>query len=416
MLEKIDIVSKPASIVAIGAGNRMHKYLHYVIEHPKEAKLVAVVEPDAIRRNMIAQLFQLEDKYCFSDYNEFFRDPVPADAVVICTPEEEHVKPCLLSIAAGYHVLLEKPIAQTLDECYRIAEAAHKANVIVGVCHVLRYHPYFLKIKELVDSGELGEIISINHLVGVGIDRTTHGFVRGIWSQKEKTNPMLLSKCCHDVDFLLWIAGSKCHKLNSFGSLRWFCAKNAPTGSALWCIDCKVEKDCPFSAIDLYLRRREWIKNFDVPEGKTLEDVIKEELRYGRYGRCVYHCDNDVVDHQLLSMELENETTIALAMDVFTQNDHRTTHIKLTKGEIIGDEKVLTVRHFRTHQKDTYDFSELVNQPYHAGADLKLMEDFIHAITGRTAYFRTPITQSIESHRICYEAEESRLSGRTLTL
>lgn len=416
MSESTEPINRPASIVAIGAGNRMCKYLQYAVEHPERMQVVAVVEPDAIRRNKVARLFHIEDKYCYSDYHQFFQEKVPADAVFICTPENEHFIPCMMAIQAGYQVLLEKPIAQTLDECIQLAEVARKAHVVIGVCHVLRYHPYFLKIKEIIDSGNLGEIISITHIVGVGIDRTTHGFVRGLWNRQERTNPMLLSKCCHDVDFLLWITGSKCRKLNSFGSLRWFVPQNAPAGSALRCIDCSVERDCPFSAVDLYLRRKEWIRNFDVPEGKTIDDVIREELRSGMYGRCVYHCDNNVVDHQLLSMELENETIISLSMDCFTKNDRRTTHIKMTKGEIIGDEKTLSVRYFRNNKSDIYDFSDLLNKPLHAGADLRIVDDFIKVIMGQSPRFPSSIDQSVESHRICYIAEESRAEGKTILI
>ena len=173
--------------------------------------------------------------------------------------------------------------------------------MLVGICHVLRYHPYFAKIREIVDSGELGQIISVNHVAAVGIDRTTHSYVRGPWRREETSNPMLLAKCCHDVDFLLWITRSPCRKLSSFGSLRWFRAANAPQTSAERCIDCPVEHDCPYSAVDLYCTRRDWISNFDVPQGRTLDEVLLEELRHGPYGRCIYRCDNDVVDHQLLT-------------------------------------------------------------------------------------------------------------------
>ena len=157
---------------------------------------------------------------------------------------------------------------------------------------------------------------------------------------------MLISKCCHDIDFLLWLTRTRCHKLTSFGSLRWFHSANAPKGSADRCIDCSVENDCPFSAVKLYRERREWIANFDVPEGKTIDDVIEYQLHVGIYGRCVYHCDNDVVDHQIVSMEMESEVTINFSMDVFTLKDNRETHICLTEGEIDGDETTLRVKRF----------------------------------------------------------------------
>ena len=220
----------PVSIVAIGAGNRTNKYLEYVKQHPDKVKLVGVVELNDIRRHKVAERFGLDASCCYSDYREFFNQPKQADAVMVCTPENMHFEPTMLAVEAGYHVLLEKPIAQTLDECLAIGEAARKKGVLVSVCHVLRYHPYFMKIKELVDSGELGHIISINHRTSVGVDRAAHGFVRGIWRSERLSNPMLMSKCCHDIDFLLWLTKTPCRKLTSFGSLRWFKAKNAPEG------------------------------------------------------------------------------------------------------------------------------------------------------------------------------------------
>lgn len=407
-------MDRPVSIVAIGAGNRTHKYLEYVEKHPDKVRLVGVVEQNDIRREKVAKRFGLDASCCFSDYQTFFRRQMPVDAVMVCTPENVHFEPTMLAIEAGYHVLLEKPIAQTLEECVAIGEAAQKKGVMVSVCHVLRYHPYFLKIKQIVESGELGHIISINHRTSVGVDRTAHGYVRGIWRKEAMSNPMLIAKCCHDIDFLLWLTKTPCRKLTSFGSLRWFKEKNAPEGSAERCINCRVESRCPFSAIDLYQVRRDWIANFDVSAGKTIGDVIDAELREGMYGRCVYRCDNDVVDHQIVSMEMESEVTVNFSMDVFTLKDNRETHISLTEGEIDGDETRLRVRRFRGAEEVVYDFSHLANQPFHAGADLNLVADFVDAIRTGRKDLATSIGQSVESHRICFEAERSRRESRTV--
>ncbi len=403
---------KPVSIVAIGAGNRTNKYLEYVRRNPDKAQLVGVVELNDLRRNKVAVEFGLDASCCYTDYHDYFRSPLEADAVMICTPENMHFEPAMLAIEAGYHVLLEKPIAQTLEECQAIGEAARCKKVIVSVCHVLRYHPYFIKLKELACSGELGNIISINHCTSVGVDRATHSFVRGLWSREADTNPMLISKCCHDIDFLLWLTKTRCRKITSFGSLRWFQSKNAPEGSAERCIDCKVEAKCPFSAVDLYRVRRDWISNFDVPKDKTIGEVIEKELQEGPYGRCIYHCDNDVVDHQIVSMEMDSEVTINFSMDLFTLKDHRKTHICLTEGEIDGNETLLRVRRFRGGEETVYDFSDLSHQPFHAGADLAIMADFIDAIHSEGKYLRTSIDLSVESHRICFEAERSRKEQR----
>lgn len=403
-------------IVVIGAGNRTNKYLEYAVQHPERLKLVGVVEPVAIRRSLVAEKFGVPAEACFASIDDFFANPVEADAVLIGTPEDKHYEPSMRAIEAGYHILLEKPIAQTKQECLDILEASTRKGVIVGVCHVLRFHPYFMKIKRIIDSGALGEIISINHFAEINIDRMTHSYVRGLWN-KSKTNPMLIAKCCHDIDFLLWICGSKCRKVSSFGSLRWFREENAPEGSAKRCIDCKVESTCPFSAINLYKRRKQWIRNFDVPQGKTIDDVIDEELRSGVFGRCVYHCDNDVVDHQVVNMELENQTTISFTVNAFTNDDFRGTHIKMTHGEIDGDETRLRVRRFRDNEEKIFNFAELSNQPFHAGADLNIVEAFVNSIIdSNNGALSSDIASSIESHVVCYEAENSRMNNQTILI
>lgn len=409
--------SQQVKIVVIGAGNRTNKYLEYAVRYPERLKLVGIVEPVEIRRRMVADKFGVDKEACFSSFDDFFANPIEADAVLIGTPEDKHYEPCMRAIEAGYHVLLEKPIAQTLQECLDIQEASKRKGVIVGVCHVLRFHPYFVKIKELIDSGELGKIISINHYAEINIDRMTHSYVRGLWSKAKKTNPMLIAKCCHDIDFLLWICGSKCRKVSSFGSLRWFCKENAPKGSAERCIDCKSEASCPFSAIHLYKERKQWIYNFDIHEGQTIDDVIDQELREGVYGRCVYHCDNDVADHQIVNMELEDKTTISFAVNAFTSNDFRSTHIKMTKGEIDGNETTLRVHKFRNKEETVYDFSGLSSQPFHAGADLNIVEEFVNSITNsHEGILSSTIDSSIESHVVCYKAETSRLTNQTILI
>ena len=292
-----------------------------------------------------------------------------------------------------------------------------RAGRRVAICHVLRYTPFYNTIRNIIRSGELGEIMTFNANEGVGAWHFGHSFVRGHWGNSEKSTPMILAKCCHDIDFLLWIGGSKCKKVSSFGSLRWFCEKNAPEGSAARCINCQVETTCPYSAVHLYKERKEWIRNFDVPEGKTIDNVIDEELQNGKFGRCVYHCDNDVTDHQVVNMELENETTISFVVNAFTMDDLRATHIKMTHGEIDGNEKTLRVRKFRGNEETVYDFSDLCSHPFHAGADLNIVEEFVNSITRSSeGILSSTIESSIESHVVCYEAETSRLTNQTILI
>ena len=397
-------------VALLGAGNRARKYLEYIIAHPDEARLVAVVEPNRLRRESVARKCQLPADALFESSDDFFARGHIADAVIIATPDKYHYPQAMSAIQCGYHILLEKPIAQTVEEAEQIKLAADRAGVIVNVCYVLHFHPYFVKLRELVNSGRYGQIVSISHSAPVGIDRAGHVYVRGIWNRSEAQGPLLTSKCCHDLDFLVWLTDSHCRSLSSFGSLRWFTSENAPAGSAERCIDCKTETTCPFSAIDLYRNRHAWISNFDVPNGMTINDAIEEQLANGPYGRCVYHCDNDVVDRQVVAMEMESGVTIDLTVDVFTTSNRRVTKISMTNAEIIGDEHAITIRKFRPRATETYDFSDTIDAPYHAGADLETVSNFLTAIRQGRDNSHTGIAHALESQRLCDAIEQSRLS------
>lgn len=397
------------TVVAIGAGNRMNAYARL---HPGEMKVVAVVEPNRVRREQLARQCGVLGEKCFESWEDFLLKEKMADAVFICTPDDMHYRPTMLALERGYDVLLEKPIARTYQECVDIVQKAHNLNRIVGVCHVLRYHPYFRKFREVVADKSLGELISINHIEAVGIERMTHAFVRGLWRKESETNPMILSKACHDLDLLVWLTGRKCLRVSSYGSLKWFRAENAPVGSTLRCTaGCSVESECPYSAIELYYRRKRWLRHFDIPAGKEEDEVIMEELKTGPYGRCVYHCDNDVVDHQVVSLLMEDDITINFSMDAFTRDSGRRTHFMFSHGEVFGDERVLTVRHFHSdRQEEVYDFSEYYGEcNFHGGADLEIVRDFLHAVRSREGkVLLTNIDSSLESHRIAFEIEKQR--------
>lgn len=230
-------------VAAVGAGNRMNAYSEYARIHPEEMEIVAVVEPNDVRREQYSRRFGIPVTACYSAWEDFLSLPKQADALFLCTPDSLHYQPAIRALEKGYDILLEKPIARTWEECAAIVAKARELNRIVSVCHVLRYHPYFVRLKEILESGVLGEIISVNHVEAVGIERMTHAFVRGLWRKEEETNPMILSKACHDLDLLVWLTGKKCTDVSSYGSLKWFCEKNAPQGSTERCIDgCAVEQ------------------------------------------------------------------------------------------------------------------------------------------------------------------------------
>ncbi len=407
-------MTKSIPIAAIGAGNRMKTYMHYVTHNPEKVRLVAIAEPDRKRREALCSQYGLPPEASFETYEALFASEIYFEAVFIATPGREHFRPAMMALDTGHHVLLEKPIAQNYSECEAIAAKAREKGLIVQVCHVLRYHPMFLKVKELVDSGDYGRIITIQHSEEVGIDRCTHSYVRGTLNNEKDSNPMLLDKCCHDVDFLLWLTGSRCRSISSFGSRLWFRSENAPEGSAGRCIDCAHEHRCPYSAVDLYRRRKEWIRNFVPLPGQSIDDVVEHELAEGTYGRCVYHCNNDVVDNQVVAMLMEDGTLINMSMNVFTQRDRRVIEIGMSEGQITCNGMTVNARNFRTRRIETYDFSPLVSIGFHGGADLALVEDFIASLQAKNRVPLSEIREVLESHRLIFEAERSRHTAETV--
>lgn len=391
-------------LAIIGAGDRTRKYLDYISLISDRVQVVAIAEPNEKRLNQLGMEFSVPSQALFKCWKELLSSSLQIDAVIIATPDHLHYAPAMMALERNCHLLLEKPIAQDRQQCEQILQLAIAKDRIVGVCHVMRYFPVYVELKKRISEGALGTLININHREPIGIDRMTHAFVRGIWSRESESNPLILSKTCHDLDLICWLANQKCVKVASFGSLRWFRKENAPTACAERCLDCAIESDCRFSAVDLYIRRREWLRHFD----ETDEASLRRQLRQSPYGRCVYHCDNDVVDHQNLIMEFENGLRVSFTIDPFTADKERTTHIMGTAGEIRCTETGFTHLDFKTEKQEVVDLMPSSGPGnYHYGSDHFIVEDFITAIEqGRQMVAN--LQECIESHRIAFWAEQKR--------
>ena len=379
-------------IAFIGVGNRAGKYLSCL---PSDACASFLVDPDPVRLVQAARQYDVPPEACFQDAESFFAVPREVDGVIITTPDRQHHPQAMAALEAGYPVLLEKPAAISQEEFDSLMETTDRTGVPVSVCLVMRYHPFFRRIKELVDDGAIGRLVSIEHTESIGPDRMAHTFVRGLWSRKDVACPIFLSKCSHDADFLLWLTGGKALEVNSEGGLTKFREASAPAGSAARCLDCPVA--CPYSAVSLYRERREWVAGFDVPDGKTLEEVIGEELEKGRYGRCVYRCDNDVNDFQEVRIRLDNGISLTLRLDGISLEEGRRMTLRGTDGMIL----VSGTSIFVNGREE--DYSAWKDLPLHAGADRLLVEDFIGSPrSGRPT--SAPLSGTREAHRICYLA------------
>jgi predicted dehydrogenase len=406
---------RPVTAIVLGAGNRGNVYASYSQNYPDELKIVGVAEPIEFRRRRFAELYEIPASAQWVTWEHALEVPKFADALIITTPDNLHYGPAMKGLEMGCDLLLEKAIAQSWKECSDILELTKKQGRIVGICHVLRYTPYFRKLKAVVDSGVLGELVSVQHFEPVEHIHMSHSFVRGNWRNSKESNPMLLSKSCHDLDILRWIIGKPCQRISSFGALTLFKAENAPPGSALRCTDgCRAEPDCPYSALKIYVQRKTYLGHLLIEDQR--DETILEALRIGPYGRCVYHCDNDVVDHQVVAMEFEGRVTAAFSMEAFTSYAGRRTRLMGTKGDAQGDMTILSVHEFRTGTQTDWDArQDPESQSGHGGGDYGLVRDFIQAISRQEASLLTSTLEaSMESHLMAFRAEESRLTGQTV--
>ncbi|MEZ4621396.1 MAG: Gfo/Idh/MocA family oxidoreductase [Caldilineaceae bacterium] len=246
---------KPVSFIVAGAGSRGTGYASYATHRPELAELVGVAEPREIPRMRLATEHDVAPENIFLDWKDAAAREKFADAVVITTQDAMHTEPAIAFAEKGYHLLLEKPMAPTADECRRIVDAVKANGVMLAVGHVMLYTPYTQALRRVLDEGTIGEIVSIQHLEPVGYWHQAHSFVRGNWRNEAESSFMLLAKSCHDIDWLRYIMGERCQSVSSFGSLKHFRKEEKPeeAGDAVRCTHCDYEPQCPYSAKKLYL-------------------------------------------------------------------------------------------------------------------------------------------------------------------
>lgn len=410
---KPNILSKPVTAITCGAGNRGNVYGGYAAKFPAELDIVGVAEPIAIRNERYAKLHNIADAHRFSTWEDVFKVPKFADAVIISTPDNLHYGPCMKALEMGYDVLLEKPISPSEQECRDILALAKKTNRIVAVCHVLRYAPYFVQLRDIIQSGKLGEVVSMQHLEPIEHIHMSHSYVRGNWHNSKQTTPIILAKSCHDLDIMRWMLGKPCKQIHAFGTLKWFTEKNAPAGSTARCTDgCAVEQQCPYSALEIYYRKRQRNYVFDLPEDKNGQlPYIMNQLKTTNYGRCVYRMNNDQPDHYVTNILFDGDITASFSMEAFTSYEGRRTRIMGSHGDIVGDMTSFVLTDYLTGKKTEWK----QDTDGHGGGDWRLLADFIKAVDAQDAGLLTSnIDASIESHVMGFMAEESRKKGKVM--
>ncbi len=429
-------MSKIFTVSIIGCGSRGHDaYGKCIYEMKDKFRIVSVCDVNPIKLGFVKKEWGIAEENLFLDENEFFKKK-RSDALVIATQDKDHVRMCIKALELGYDILLEKPISPSEEELYALLEANKKYQRKVIVCHVLRYAPAYLKVKEILDSGEVGNMVCIDWLEQVAYWHQAHSYVRGNWRKSEETSPMIMAKCCHDLDLLQYYANSKCETVYSTGDLVFFNKANKPEGASDRCATCKYINDCVYSAENVYVgrwkkdpdwtrekpeihdevRRQGWPYNVVDLTRPITEESLRKAYQNNGYGRCVFDCDNDVVDNQTVIMQFKNGITANLTMTGFTALPGRKMTFHCTLGEVEMDEENDYIRVSRYGKGTRFiNINEIMKDTFredfgHGGGDIMLVRDFYNSLIGQ-GEAGTTLDRSIESHLMAIAAEKSRVIG-----
>lgn len=418
------MADKKLKVIVIGAGCRGRGYTDIMKQMPEKFEVVGVAEPVDDVREYIMNTHGIPKENAFVTWEHILDRPKFADVAIISTMDRMHYGPAMKAIELGYDLLLEKPVSPEPSECAEILKAAKAKGTKIMVCHVLRFTSYFRSLKHYIDSGKLGKVISIEHTEGVGHIHQSHSFVRGNWGNEDESSFMLLQKCCHDIDILQWMLGKECKKIQSFGSLTYFTPENAPEGSPDYCIDgCPEADKCYYNAVKLYYENNKaggfkgMMNRIMTQMSSPTEEAVLDALKTTQYGKCVFKCNNNVVDHQTVNMEFEDGATVTMTMNAFNEGG-RYTRIFGTKGELIASasEKEADFYSFetKTHEKlPTND--RTVDQTIaggHGGGDTGILNVLYDYVNGNIASeLVSEIGISCKNHMLVFAAEKSRHDG-----
>ena len=425
---------KPVTAIIVGAGHRAMVYSKLALTNPELLKIVGVADPNPIRRKQCMEKFGFSEDMCFENADELAKKGKLADTIINGTMDEQHIETAVPLLNCGYDMLLEKPFAVNEEEMRELVDCAKKNNSKVMICHVLRYTPFYYGIKKRIVDGEIGDIINIQTNEHVSYHHLSTSYVRGKWANSDKCHTsMLLAKCCHDLDIIMWMmAETKPTQISSSGSKYQFKPENAPKGAGTICMkDCPLVDTCVYSTKRLYIDHPDrWaFYVWDALEGienPTIEDKIKLMKSDSPYARCMYKCDNNVVDHQSVLINFASGATATHNMVGGSSEPRRNIHIIGTKGEIFGnfEESKFYVSKIdpspdahngecRIEEVDLNVNGDMVGAyGGHGGGDERLAEDFVKFIQGeKPSLACTSIFDSVAGHLAVYLADESREHG-----
>ncbi len=401
------------NIAIIGYGARGQIYADYASHFPEQMKVVAVCDLNETKRKWAKERHGAD---VYADYKQLIDHKYDLDLVVISTQDKEHKEHAIYALEGGYNLLLEKPIAVSKKDCMGIYKVAKKYNRQVYVCHVLRYSPFYSTIKDIIDSGEIGDVINIHASENVGYYHQSHSFVRGPWKNSKTSCPMILAKCCHDMDIIRYLMGKRCLSVNSYGERTYFNKDYKPKEATKYCSDCPLIENCTYSSKHIYLDKyfNPWLAGY-FHTGELNKEEVAKSLYHTQYDECVFDTDNDVVDHQSTIIQFEDGRTATHTMTAFSKEIYRDIKVYGTKAELVGvmEDNVIEIRPFEGEVKKI-DVKSNAPLGGHNGSDYFMMVELNKVLNGEEGKGISYLGVSLESHLMAFGAEKSRKSkGKT---
>lgn len=416
-------MTQPLEAVLLGAGGRGTGFGRFALSDPDKLKIIGVAEPDAGRRAKFAADHSIPAENCFERFEDLLSRPQLAALCVNTTMDHHHLPSALMALKAGYHLFLEKPIAETPQGVLAISEAAQKSGRIIQICHPLRYTPFYTKAREFLDSGAIGRVLHITMAENVAYWHFAHSFVRGNWGVVEKSGPLILTKCCHDMDIAVYLAGGEPVRVASQGGRKWFRAENAPAGAPKRCLDgCPVEKTCPYFAPSMYMTDlTEW--PVDVISLDTSLEARRKALETGPYGRCVYHCDNTTSDHQAVTADFDNGVGVMFGVHSTSMHPNRTLRILGSEGELNGhlEKGEISIVRFGPGQGAgiepvVHDIKAAISDG-HLGGDTGAILNFVRMVRENDLEGSAKSLKiAVDGHLLAFAAEKARASASVVAM
>ncbi len=438
--------SAPVRTALLGAGERgALMFGLFARKHPDVFKYVAVAEPNRDRRERFVRDFDIKPENVFSSWEKLLEKPQLADAVIIAMPDRFHFHSTVAALQKGYHVLLEKPMAQTPGECVRMVREAEKRGTILQIFLECRYLKLYEELKRLIVSGKIGRVMGMQSMENLGYWHFIMSYVRGFARRAEDVVSFLSAKGIHDFDLLNWLAGSRPSKVSSFGDCSFFRPDNAPEGAPERCLDgCPQERTCPFHAYRQYIKpgfpQIPFSLLTGITPGTLVDGYIKyphlrslsaynltaidrdgriEELKTGPHGRCVFRCDNDVMDSQIVNIQYENGILSSLSLSAFSVAWERTLNVNGSAGELYSKDLSgkLELRTFDPRisvRRKRIRFNPL----FHGGSDGTVLLKFAKSVKAGDSNDEvlTSGRDALESHFLCFAGEEARKNNTVVDM